>query len=181
MSEILCPYCWNPAQLVDGGVIYPHREDLYAKWFWRCHPCNAYVGCHPGTQNPLGRLADPELRRAKMAAHAAFDPLWKNGAMSRKEAYAWLAQALNLSPDDCHMGMFDLNGCKRVVEACLLREVPKVLENPDWSAVIRECQARIEEYQEGTNTDSNLPHAIYEAAMSAVFGPKVWDWIRIKY
>lgn len=46
MSELTCPYCGKPAQLVGGDVIYPHREDLHEKKFWLCTPCNAYVGCH---------------------------------------------------------------------------------------------------------------------------------------
>ncbi len=177
MSDLLCPYCGASAKLVGGDVIYPHRGDLYDKKFWHCSPCKAYVGCHPGTETPLGRLADSDLRKAKMAAHAAFDPLWREGSMSRGAAYAWLAKALELSPDDCHMGMFDLAGCQKVVDACRLRDVPKPLENPDWSGVIRSCQDRLKEYVEGTNEDSDLPHYVYEAAMAAVFGPDVWKWV----
>lgn len=75
-----CPYCRQPAKLVTGAAMYPHRPDLIHKWFYRCFPCDAHVGCHPGTRNPLGRLANFELRTAKIAAHAAFDPIWRNGA-----------------------------------------------------------------------------------------------------
>jgi len=112
-----------------------------------------------------------------MAAHEAFDPIWREGFMSRHEAYTWLAQALNLTPNDCHMGMFDQEMCQKVVDACRLREVPKPIENPDWSGVIQNCQERLKEYVEGAQTDSDLPHYVYEAAMSAVFGPDVWDWL----
>ena len=121
MAELLCPYCGKPAQLVGGDIIYPHRPDLFEKRFWNCSPCHAYVGCHPGTETPLGRLADAELRKVKMAAHAAFDPLWKNGSMSRSQAYVWLSQTLSIHPDDCHMGMFDVDTCDRVVSACQAR------------------------------------------------------------
>lgn len=181
MPELLCPYCGKPAQLVGGNIIYPHREDLYEKKFWNCAPCQAYVGCHPGTETPLGRLANAELRRAKMAAHAAFDPLWKEGGMSRKEAYAWLSQALNIPPDDCHMGMFDVNTCQRVIEACENRrnplEPPKPIANPDWSKLIRVCQERVTEYVEGNTEDSDTPHYIYEESMTAVFGNDIWKWV----
>lgn len=121
MSELLCPYCGAPAKLVGGDTIYPHRDDLYSKKFWHCASCKAYVGCHPGTVKPLGRLADAELRKAKMAAHGAFDPIWREGSMTRRDAYAWLAKALNLTPDDCHMGMFDQDMCQKVVDVCQLK------------------------------------------------------------
>lgn len=112
-----CPYCAGLSELVVGDVIYPHRPDLAAKKVWRCPPCNAYVGCHPGTTKPLGRLANAALREAKIQAHAAFDPLWRTGWMGRHQAYGWLAMQLGLARDDCHIGLFDLDGCQRVVTA----------------------------------------------------------------
>jgi ABC-type transport system involved in Fe-S cluster assembly fused permease/ATPase subunit len=65
---------------------------------------------------PLGRLANKELRQAKVNAHNYFDLLWKNGEMNRKDAYKWLAEQLKISFDKCHIGMFDVDMCKKVVE-----------------------------------------------------------------
>ena len=113
-----CPYCSEPAQLVTGQVIYPHRSDLWSKKFWHCAKDEAYVGCHGSSQNPLGRLANAELRGAKMRAHAAFDPIWREGSMTRTEAYVWLSKELGIPGNECHIGMFDADRCKRVVEAC---------------------------------------------------------------
>jgi len=121
--------CGSFAALVDGSVIYPHRPDLHQKKFWQCAPCDAYVGCHPpagkngkGGQGdgtvPLGRLANAELRRWKSKAHEAFDPLWKNKGMHRKKAYQWLAKQLGIDAEDCHIGMFDVELCKRTIGAC---------------------------------------------------------------
>lgn len=109
---IHCPYCGAPALLVGGNKIYPHRPDLHTKWFWECESCDAYVGCHSGTTKPLGRLANKELRAAKQKVHRVFDPLWKSGEMSRHEAYAQLATALSISPQNCHIGMFDVDACE---------------------------------------------------------------------
>ncbi|MFB5268120.1 zinc-finger-containing protein [Paenibacillus enshidis] len=39
---------------------------------------HAYVGVHDGTDIPLGRLANRELRELKKQCHALFDPVWKN-------------------------------------------------------------------------------------------------------
>ena len=118
LSGGLCPYCGEHAQLVGGLAIYPHRPDLRDKRFYLCAPCDAYVGCHPGTTNALGRLANAELRKAKMAAHSAFDPIWKSGQKKRSSAYAWLADALQMPKKDCHIGMMDVADCLRVVAEC---------------------------------------------------------------
>jgi hypothetical protein len=124
-----CSYCQRPAELVGGSVVYPHRLDgsLAAKKFWICAPCNAWVGCHPGTTNPLGRLANAELRRAKQAAHAVFDPLWeakmrRDGCkkhVARGAAYRWLSEQLGTPFEETHIGMFDVEQCQRVVEVCV--------------------------------------------------------------
>lgn len=124
---VKCDYCHRDAVLVTGKVIYPHRPDLFGKMFWRCDPCDAYVGCHPRNPRstdrrngtiPLGRLANAELRAAKQEAHAAFDPIWKSGTMRRSAAYAWLAGKMGISTDNCHIGMMDVAACRAVVLIC---------------------------------------------------------------
>jgi hypothetical protein len=114
-AAVRCEYCRGHAELVGGSAIYPHRPDLDRLRFWRCAPCDAYVGCHPGTENPLGRLANAELRAAKIRAHDAFDPLWKSRKIRRSEAYRRLAKHLGIDDRDCHIGMFDVETCARVV------------------------------------------------------------------
>lgn len=116
LQAVICSYCQQPAQLVGGDVIYPHRPDLYALRFYQCEPCDAWVGCHRETAKPLGRLANAELRQAKQDAHAAFDPLWQSGRMKRKDAYSWLASRLGI--ETAHIGEFDVETCRRVVEIC---------------------------------------------------------------
>lgn len=121
---LTCQYCGNPAELVTGAVIYPRRDDLHAKRFWRCAPCRAYVGCHdPGNgygdgTRPLGVLANAELREAKKAVHAVLDPLWRSGRMSRKRAYRWLAERMQLRVEDCHVGHFSVEQCRRAEAFC---------------------------------------------------------------
>src|SRR5882757_2340314 len=125
MSEpVICPYCSSRARLVGGDAIYPHRPDLYAKQFYYCATDKAWVGCHPGTVKPLGRLADADLRTAKMAAHAAFDPIWKarydqkhaadpkySKSMARGGRYKKLAELMGIPKLDCHIGEFSLEQC----------------------------------------------------------------------
>lgn len=113
-----CPYCGELADKTNGRKVYPHRPDLHHHVIFACLPCDAWVGTHKGTDKPLGRLANAELRKAKMAAHSAFDPLWKSGRMSRKDAYAMLSEKMGLKPKDTHIGMFDVDQCKQVVAVC---------------------------------------------------------------
>lgn len=114
-----CRYCEKEADLVGGDVIYPHRPDLREKKFYLCAPCNAYVGCHKGTDKAMGRLANAELRKAKMAAHAHFDPIWKTDeTTTRRQAYKWLAEQLEIPTKQCHIGYFDLDMCNKVVQVC---------------------------------------------------------------
>lgn len=107
---------------MSGETIYPHRPDLFALQFWCCVHCDAWVGCHRGTTKPLGRLANAELRQAKQDAHVAFDALWRRttpaGTFDRGGAYTWLAQQLDIERADCHIGMMDVEQCRRVVEIC---------------------------------------------------------------
>ena len=126
MSAPVCPYCRAPAKLVTGAEAYPQRSDLATVRVWICRPCGARVGCHPGTDVPLGTLADAELRRARAEAHDAFDVRWarkgprvrQGWTMTRTDAYLWLAKQLGLGYADCHIGSFDLATCRRVVEIC---------------------------------------------------------------
>lgn len=114
-----CPYC-------NSKVILASSERVYGKgrYFGPIHicknypTCDAYVGCHKGTTRALGRLANKELREAKMAAHAAFDPLWKDRGLKRTDAYAWLAEKLGIKMRDCHIAEFDVDKCQQTIEAC---------------------------------------------------------------
>jgi len=93
---------------------------------WICKPCGAWVGVHRGTKIPLGRLANAELRKAKIEAHAAFDRFWQAAiklrgwtkGKARAKAYAWLSKSLEIPAEDCHIGMFDIADCKRVTALC---------------------------------------------------------------
>ena len=116
MSDVRrpCPVCKKEAALVTGREVYPHRPDLFGKSFWACLPCGAWAGCHPNSTKRMGRLANAETRRLKQQAHAAFDPLWKTGRMSRTKAYAWLREAIGLSERDCHIGWMSDADLRRV-------------------------------------------------------------------
>lgn len=116
MRKVICDYCGCQAELVDSSEVYgTSYGDIYL-----CRNCGAYVGVHKGTDRPLGRLANAELRYWKKAAHAAFDPIWQYGRFKghRKQAYSWLAGKMGLPVDKTHIGMFDVDQCKKVIQIC---------------------------------------------------------------
>lgn len=111
----VCAYCGNVSEKVTGKYVYPLRPDLSTRMFYKCEQCDAFIGCHPGTDIPLGTLADAKLRKMRSKAHAQFDPLWKGGFLKRKQAYAALAKHLGIPVEDCHIGLFDSSSCEKVV------------------------------------------------------------------
>ncbi|HDZ4410729.1 TPA: hypothetical protein RTB91_004232, partial [Salmonella enterica subsp. enterica serovar Monophasic] len=54
---------------------------------------------------PLGRMADGKTRALRVKAHAAFDPLWQSGSISRTKAYLQLSRKLGIDIKDCHIAM----------------------------------------------------------------------------
>jgi hypothetical protein len=119
----LCPYCGKESTEATGKDVYPHREDLAGKRFFQCAPCQAHVGRYADGR-PLGYLANAETRRARMTAHAAFDPLWKSGRMTRTQAYEELARAMGIRQEDCHIGMFNIEECKKTLEVAENLKIP---------------------------------------------------------
>ncbi len=115
-KAIDCAICGGvkTAYLTTGKVMYPHRPDLEHILAYRC-ACGASVGCHPRSDRPLGNTADAKTKKARNRAHAAFDPIWRNGYKKRAVAYAWLAKQLGIEKVDCHIALFDADMCAQVV------------------------------------------------------------------
>lgn len=120
-KEVICPYCNEPAILTDSS-------EVYGKSFgpiWLCRMCEAYVGVHKNNMSfePLGTLATSELRDWRKKAHAVFDPIWKKkvaAGMAKGKArgltYAQMSRDLNLPTDKCHIAMFDIKTCKKLID-----------------------------------------------------------------
>lgn len=111
----VCIECGETPELVGGEILYRHRPDLYHKKFYRCS-CGAYVGCHPDSEIALGNPCGPETRRARGEAHAAIDPLWREGVMRRNEVYAELARRLGIERSRCHVAHMNLPEARRARE-----------------------------------------------------------------
>jgi zinc-finger-containing domain len=98
---------------VTGAELYPSLPAVAAKLYYKCNPCQAW-----GSSGSPMQIANAELRTARRAAHFMFDPMWKSRAYSRAAAYQWLAQRLGLTSAECHIGLFDVAMCEKVVEVC---------------------------------------------------------------
>ena len=117
--QVMCPNCGTPCELVHPREIYGPDHWRITSYLYLCRGCGRYVGCHPGTAQPLGTPTDEEGRRARRLAHAAFDLLFKDGWMSRTTAYIWLADKLGIEVEECHIGMFDRERCEQVMQLAM--------------------------------------------------------------
>lgn len=119
-----CPHCGEDVALVENSVIYNGKT--YGKWpyIYRCAPCDAYVGLHPHTDIPLGTLAKKPLRKARIAAKAHFITMCRANKWGRDTAYAWLADAMGITAEECHFGMFDIDQAEQAGVSCLANTPP---------------------------------------------------------
>lgn len=122
MRKVLCPYCGGQAYPIKGVELYPDMPTVAENVFWKCSPCYAWVGCHQNSDEPMGGLANRELRLARRDAHYWFDRIWKTGRLGRTAAYKWLAYEMGMHRNDCHIGKFDVGQCREVIKICRRRE-----------------------------------------------------------
>lgn len=63
--------------------------------------------------NEADRAANLAALRSK--AHEALDALWRDGLMTRQQAYNWLARHMRMKPEDCHITKMDEQQCGSVI------------------------------------------------------------------
>ena len=131
----ICWYC-------DVKTVYIRTKSLYVRewysssmasffeknnyWSKMCPRCWAYVWCHKQWRVPKGRVAQKELRLLKIEAHKYFDFLWQkkieitwaDKVEVRKSWYRWLAEKMGIAEEDMHIGMFNEEECRKVIEIC---------------------------------------------------------------
>jgi len=149
-----CSSCHREARLTTGEEIYPHRQDLWNQQFYKCDSCGGYVGCHKGGITPYGTPANAVLRRARTGVHKLFDPIWLTADLcgayapednkarwtirkaARTRLYGYLSVQLDIPIEDTHIGMFDLELCRRATE--VLRNLT-YLEVRAWAKARKEA------------------------------------------
>lgn len=123
-----CRYCGGPVGLYNNSVLY---RKPFGTWpyMYLCVPCDAYVGLHPGTDIPLGTLANKALRDASKEHKATFYELVEVLGLDRTEAYATLADKMKIDRAECHFGWFDIEQCEQAGAIC--REALLVARDPN--------------------------------------------------
>lgn len=116
---LYCVQCKDEVKPIktNGKEIYPHRKDLYHLTFYKCPQCSNYVGCHKGTNTPLGCIPTKELKQARIKAHNYMDSFWKSGRVKRSKIYKTLTE---------HFGYEYHNGNTKSVQEC--EEAIKVIK-----------------------------------------------------
>lgn len=115
-----CDCCGSGAVvLTKNSEVYRGRSFGYWPFVYLCKHCGAYVGLHPGTDIPLGTLADKRLRDARKRGKAAFLEILDALDLPREQAYRWLAHKLEIPEQECHWGWFGLNRTWRASAICI--------------------------------------------------------------
>ena len=123
----VCTATIGDIRIANDKTIYGRRWSKSKKKYWLCEKCKSYVGCHKVGRRPYGALANKEVRKLRKQAHEVFDAIWqyyiysgrKTHKDARNSAYGWLASQMNLSKENCHIGKFNEENCRRVIEICL--------------------------------------------------------------
>lgn len=112
-----CPYCGSTAVLRSADGIYHDNSRDTKLYVCRNYPqCDSYVRVHPGTNRPVGTMANKELRALRAEAHRYFDQFYKSGLMSKEDAYSWLADLLCAPLSEAHIGYLGEYYCREVIE-----------------------------------------------------------------
>ena len=114
-------FCGSHAVLASNSIVYGREYGNGKAYICSRFPeCDGMVGTHP-TGKPLGTMIDKETRQLRRAVHAEIDPLWRTQERSKKRArgsvYGWLRRILDMTAEECHVGNFDADTCKRALEA----------------------------------------------------------------
>ncbi len=112
-----CHYCGSPVFLLNNSEIYGRS---YGDWpyAYKCCGCDSYVGLHPGTDLPLGTLADRETREARKQYKRAFLDVQRHHEWTRRAAYAWLSRRMGIPEEECHWGMFSVDQAQLAGAIC---------------------------------------------------------------
>lgn len=120
-----CPYCGAPVVLRSADGIYKNNDRGTELYVCANYPkCDAYVRVHEGTKIPVGTLANHELRTLRKTAHSYFDRLYRQGIMSKQDAYLWLSDLLQSPLSEAHIGYLGEYYCRQVIE-----ESKKILDS----------------------------------------------------
>lgn len=98
-ARIHCPYCGSLATLRPASAIHGLSDISAGTYLYVCRrwpACDAYVTADRRTKQPLGTLANGELRHKRILAHHALHNVQTSLGMNRDQSYRWLQMQMGL-------------------------------------------------------------------------------------
>ena len=83
--------------------------------YYKCPVEGCDVNASYSAHDKAFHISTQPDRNARKLAHAAFDCMWKSGAVSRSQAYKSLAEHMGMTSEKCHIGHFSVDECNRVI------------------------------------------------------------------
>lgn len=110
-----CPYCSGAVTLVTNDVIY--GEAMGWPLIYYCQNCYARVSCHPGTNIPMGVMADRKTQKARVEAHQHLDALLRGKSdWHRQQLYKLIAAIMGVRI--ARISYFNAEECNRIIQMC---------------------------------------------------------------
>lgn len=97
----VCPYCGSPAVLRPDSFV--HKDAGRGRYLYVCShysECNAYVSANEKTKEPMGTLANGNLRHKRIEAHR------------------WLREKYGMREDQAHIACFSDYICDDLIREC---------------------------------------------------------------
>lgn len=110
-TDLKCPEC-------GGRLVF--REKAKFGPFYGCERWPDCRGAHSAHADgtPMGIPADQATRTRRHEAHLSFDSLRLELGWSKSQGYRWLAERMEMTPKQCHIGRFDIDQCNQVIDVC---------------------------------------------------------------
>ena len=111
--QVKCPYC-NAVAEFEGVRRYQYSGEERG-YRYACRGCGAYIRADPATQQPRGSMADKRLRFWRHETTHLIGEIVNKNYLTRGQLYRWLQNELELSREECKVGLFDIHTCQEVV------------------------------------------------------------------
>lgn len=111
----ICPYCGASVNRVHSSQIFHNNTDGFYYVCSNWPRCTAYTKENPIFKKPTSTIADRATRLKRQEAHYWFDQMHIGFGMTKSAAYEWLAKELQIRRANCHIGLFDIEMCNRVI------------------------------------------------------------------
>jgi len=95
----------------------------------------------------------------------------------RTQAYNWLANKMNITPDKCHIGMFNEEQCEKVMDICHVEKINVIRARNGAEKIFRKEGMNIEHFR--TLDPDNLsryiskeflPNSVHRGELKQIFG-----------